>query len=84
MPSLPVDSAMSCSTHRPKLEIGSDTAKVSLSRPRCASSPITHPSQSPEFGSGESYCWQFCSATCAWRSMPSTFTPASTAGTRPK
>ena len=52
VPSLPVDSATSCSTHRPKLEIGSDTTKVSLSRPCCASSPITQPSQRPEFGSG--------------------------------
>ena len=32
MPSLPVDSATSCSTHSPKLEIGSETTNVKLPR----------------------------------------------------
>ena len=48
-PSLPVDSAISCSTQSPKLAIGSDTTNVSLSRRWSASPPIAIPSHRPEF-----------------------------------
>ena len=48
LPSLPVDSAISCSTQRPKLDTGSETMNVSLSRPCSASSPIARPIHSPE------------------------------------
>ena len=47
MPSLPVDSAISCSTHSPKLAIGSETTNVSLSRRWSASAPIAMPSHRP-------------------------------------
>ena len=50
-PCLPVDSAISCSTHSPKLSIGGETTNVSLSRPWRASSPSVAPSHSPEFDS---------------------------------
>ena len=84
MPCLPVDSAISCSTQRPKLSIGGDTTKVALSRPCSASSPMTTPSQRPELLALESKFAQFCSATCALCSIASMFTPASAAGTMPK
>ena len=74
LPSLPVDSAISCSAQRPKLEIGSETTNVSLSRPRSDSSPIATPSHS---ASSELASW-------APRSSASTSTPASAAGTSPK
>ena len=49
LPSLPVLSATSCSTHRPKLAIGSETTKrelvAALQRP---GSPISSPSHRPE------------------------------------
>ena len=54
MPSLPVDSAMSCSAHTPKLSIGSDTTNVSLSRRWSARAPIAIPSHSPELDEDES------------------------------
>src|SRR3954454_6526358 len=45
---LPVAPATSCWSHRPTLEISSSsTTKVSLSRPRRASSPSVTPSQRP-------------------------------------
>ena len=46
-PCLPVDSATSCSAHSPKDSSGSSTMKVSLSRPRSASSPSAAPSSRP-------------------------------------
>jgi hypothetical protein len=79
-----VDSAISCSTHRPKLEIGSDTTKVALSRPCAASSPIAMPIHSPELEELSSKCVQFCSATWQRWSSAWTFTPTSAAGTSPK
>ncbi len=84
LPCLPVDSAISCSAQRPKLSIGGDTMNVTLSRPWSASSPITRPSQRPEFELVSSKLVVFASATWARPSSASTFTPASAAGTSPK
>ncbi len=87
LPCLPVDSAMSCSTHRPNEAIGSSTTNVSLSRgwpAFVASSPSVAPSHSPELDCEESYVLQAAAATPARSSSPRTSAPISAAGTRPK
>ena len=79
-----MDSAISCSTHSPKLAIGSETMNVSLSRPWSASSAIARPIHRPELEDVESKWLQFCSASCEDSSSARTSTPATAAGTRPK
>ena len=51
LPSLPVDSAMSCSSHAPRSWMPGDAINVSLSIPRFAARPRIVPSTRPGFSS---------------------------------
>src|SRR2546422_5110900 len=53
LPSLPVDSARSCSSHSPRVAIFSEMTNVTLSRPRSAKPPRSAPSVSAGFRSEE-------------------------------
>ena len=52
MPCLPVDSATSCSSHRPRPGSDGEITNVSLSRPACASALSAAPSQTAALGHG--------------------------------
>src|ERR1700710_2453117 len=52
LPSLPVDSAISCSAHAPKSAILFDDRIVTLSRPSRPAMPIASPSCTPGFSCG--------------------------------
>ena len=71
---LPVLSAISCSSHAPKLAMSSSARIVSLSRPAVASVPIASPSETPGFDSMSG--WRHAAsiveadARSASRSMP--------------
>ena len=83
-PSLPVDSAISCSTQLPKLAISSGRAIVSLSRPALAASPIIAPSVAPGLCAAgivrsDAVCISSARSSTSWSGAP-----ISAAGTRPK
>ncbi len=81
-PCLPVDSAISCSTHSPKAAIRGLTTNVALLRPCSASVPSMTPMARPGLASLSSR--HSMAASAAERHMWATSTPASAAGTRPK
>ena len=84
MPTLPVDSAMSCSAQAPKLAMAGEAITVTLSRPFNAAAPMAVPSSTPGFTAGGTAGPQERTMIRA-RSRPSfTSRPMAAAGTRPK
>ena len=86
-PRLPVDSATSCSSHRPRPGSESAITNVSLSRPRRASSESANPSGTPALALPPPARAPLAAVSHARRapsSSPRTSTPMSAAGTMPK
>jgi len=82
LPSLPVDSATSCSTQSPKEATDAGSTKVSLSWPASVASPIRAPSHAPGF-SNAGTALQPSAISSAEKSRSSRSAPIRAAGTRP-
>ena len=84
LPSLPVDSAMSCSIHMPKLSISFERKKVSLSLPLSPSFPRAAPSISTGFSGVLTHgCSMDSTLEACSRRRPMSM-PVRAAGTSPK
>ena len=84
VPSLPVLSAISCSTQRPKLLMDGEATMVSLSRPLTARAPMTAPSMAPGLSRRGALEAQASRMESARSKMASRSSPIRAAGTRPK
>ena len=83
-PSLPVDSASSCSSQAPRSETPGDVMRVTLSRPLVASTPRIVPRTTPGFSSIGTHEEQACTISSARSRNFATSTPMMAAGTIPK
>ena len=84
MPSLPVDSARSCSSQAPRSAIAGDATSVSLSRPRRAHTPMIDPSTRPGLSAAGTEWEQLCAMRSARSSSACTSRPITAPGSMPK
>ena len=84
-PSLPVDSAMSCSAQVPKVSMPGEAMIVILSRPNSlAATPMAAPRRTPGLAAGGTAGPQERTIMRALSRNSRISTPAAAAGTRPK